>query len=229
MTLPAVAADRGHEPREQTYTVTVTNVNANQWFTPPVIATHGKKNVVFKTGKPASFELKEIAENGNLAPMEAALSNNRRVHDVVVAVSSPMPPLGPGSSITVDIDGSSKTKRLSIASMLICTNDGFTGFNAVKLPRRVGQTVTYYAGAYDAGTEINNQDLADIVPPCQGLNGVVDDMKAPGTGESDPALAEGGVITMHPGIVKDVGDLTPAAHGWDVDAPVMKVTITRNG
>jgi hypothetical protein len=46
--------------------------------------------------------------------------------------------------------------------MLICTNDGFTGVNKLKLPSEIGQSVTVRTQAYDAGTEL----FADLVPPC---------------------------------------------------------------
>jgi hypothetical protein len=110
--------------------------------------------------------------------------------------------------------------------MLICTNDGFTGADAVKLPAQVGTSASGAFFAYDAGTEINTEDLADIVPPCQALSGVSDDMGAPGTGMTDAALAEGGVIHHHGGIVGG-SDLLPSVHGWDTSAHVSMIEITR--
>ena len=60
-------------------------------------------------------------------------------------------------------------------------------------------------------TELNTEDFADIVPPCQGLVGVSSDDA--GTGTTNPALAEGGVIRHHPGI-QGGADLVPEVHGW---------------
>ena len=42
---------------------------------------------------------------------------------------------------------------------------------------------------------------------------------------SNPALAEFGVIAMHPGIIGGIDDLDPGIHGWT--DPVAEVTITR--
>ena len=56
--------------------------------------------------------------------------------------------------------------------MLICTNDGFTGVDGLRLPGAVGQTVVANTAAYDAGTEANTEDFGDIVPPCQAVIGV---------------------------------------------------------
>lgn len=106
--------------------------------------------------------------------------------------------------------------------MLICTNDGFTGLDAVKLPVQVGATATHFTAAYDAGTEVNTEAWSDLVPPCAQLTGFGDQG---GSGVSNPALAEGGVIHMHGGIA-GTADLT-ALHDWV--NPVAEVEITRTG
>jgi hypothetical protein len=113
------------------------------------------------------------------------------------------------------------TRRAGAAQ---CTNDGFTGVNGLRLPRKVGDSVTTVTAGYDAGTEINTEDFAHIVPPCQALIGV--SSGEPGTDTSDPALAEGGVIRHHPGI-QGGSDLQPAVHGWT--DPVARVTVEAIG
>ncbi len=219
--LPAAGAAHA-DPPAAVYEVTITNLTHGQWFTPPLLATHRRPLHVFEVGAPASFELKEIAENGNLAPMIAALSADRHVSEVVVAVAGDPPPLGPGASVTVQISAERGAKFLSMAAMLICTNDGFTGLDRVRLPKRVGRSAHFYADGYDAGTEINTEDFADLVPPCPALTGVP--TTDPGTGASNPALAEGGVIHHHGGILGG-NDLVPAIHGWA--NPVAQIVVTR--
>ena len=76
--------------------------------------------------------------------------------------------------------------------------------------------------SYDAGTELNTEDFADIVPPCQGLIGVTSDDA--GTGMSNPLLAEDGIVIPHAGIIGG-SDLLPQAHGWS--DPVTKIEIER--
>jgi hypothetical protein len=93
-----------------------------------------------------------------------------------------------------------------------------TDVSGLRLPR--SGSITVHTVSYDAGTEINTEKFADIVPPCQGLIGVTGD---PGTGTTNPALAEGGVIHMHEGIQGN-GDLIPSVHGWT--DPVAVLTIT---
>ena len=212
-----------------TYEVSITDLTAGQPLTPPVVATHRAATGMFTVGQPASFALKEIAENGNLAPMIAQLESDKHVADVAAA-SAPLVPAGlPGSamfgdSVTLTVTASEGAKFLSLASMLICTNDGFTGVDALRLPKEVGDVVVVRSAGYDAGTERNTEDFADIVPPCQGLVGVTSG--EPGTGTSNPALAEGGVIHHHPGIAGGA-DLVPAIHGWT--DPVARISVERVG
>lgn len=210
-----------------TYDVTIDNLTAGQPLTPPVIATHRAATGMFTVGRPASFALKEIAENGNLAPMIAQLGADKHVSDSVAA-AAPLVPAGlPGSamfgdSVTLTVTASKGAKFVSFASMLICTNDGFTGVDSLRLPKDVGDAVVVRSAGYDAGTELNTEDFADIVPPCQALVGV--SSGEPGTGSSNPALAEGGVIHHHPGIAGGA-DLVPTIHGWT--DPVAEITVER--
>jgi hypothetical protein len=212
-----------------TYEVTIDNLTAGQPVTPPVVATHRAATGMFTVGQPASFALKEIAENGNLAPMVAQLGADKHVSDSVAA-AAPLVPAGlPGSamfgdSVTLTVTASEGAKFISFASMLICTNDGFTGVDSLRLPKNVGDAVVVRSAGYDAGTETNTEDFADIVPPCQGLVGVTSG--EPGTGTSNPALAEGGVIHHHPGIAGGA-DLVPAIHGWA--DPVAEISVERVG
>jgi hypothetical protein len=208
--------------RTSTYRVTITNLTSGQPFTPPAIALHRGRLNVFHVGQPASLGVKEIAENGNLTPFVDSLTANPRVTNVVVAIAGDPPPLFPGQSVTVDIEAGYGARFLSTVAMLICTNDGFSGASSLRLPLWVGERVRHYAVAYDAGTEINTEDFADLVPPCPALTGVPSD--EPGTGVSNPALAQNGVVRRHRNI-KGIADLIPAIHSWR--EPVMKIEVLR--
>lgn len=216
---PTAAGAYGHST-ERTYLVTIENLTDGQPFTPPVAATHSKKVGVFSVGDAASAAVQGLAENGDVPGLAGELGANKKVSDVVVADAAG--PVLPGGSITFEITSERGQRRLSIASMLICTNDGFTGLDGLRLPRAGGVPTEVYLNAYDAGTEVNTELFGDLVPPCGPLTGAHDGSL--GTGASNPALAENGVITTHPGIVGGA-DLDPAVHDWD--DPVAKVTITR--
>ncbi|MDX1396495.1 MAG: spondin domain-containing protein [Gemmatimonadota bacterium] len=228
MSVDGLEAEAGIQNRNggasvaRTYEVTVYNLTGGQPFTPPLVATHQGAADLFDVGSPASVGVQQIAENGNLGPMLSALGASDHVSDIVVAVAGEPPPVMAGGSVTFEIDAEPGARFLSFISMLICTNDGFTGVDRLKLPSQVGRSVTRSLAAYDAGTEVNTEDFSDLVPPCPALTGIQN--PPPGTGMSDPALAENGVIHHHPGIAGTAG-LQPGLHGWT--NPVAMVAVTR--
>ena len=230
LSLVAVApATASADPPVATYEVTITNLTSGQPFTQPVVAVHRASTGIFDVGAVASPEIVAVAENGNIGLLQTALANDKHVADQVSATAPVVPGGLPssgmfGDQVTLTITGEGGAGYLSWASMFICTNDGFTGIDSLRLPKAVGDSVEVTTQGYDAGSEINTEDFADIVPPCQGLVGVTTD--DPGTGVSNPALAENGVIAHHPGIVGGV-DLLTGVHGWD--DPVAHVEIVRVG
>src|SRR5918999_6558598 len=76
-----------------TYGVTISDLTSGQPLTPPVVATHRAATGMFTVGQPASFALKEIAENGNLAPMIAQVESDKHVADSAAA-TAPLVPAG---------------------------------------------------------------------------------------------------------------------------------------
>ncbi|MGH3650170.1 MAG: spondin domain-containing protein [Acidimicrobiia bacterium] len=217
---PAASAD---EPR--TYQVTVTNLTSGQPFTPALVATHKGNDGLFTVGAPASVGLQEISENGNLDPMAARVSNDASFAELVIQTGATgVPPVMPGETVSFAIAGGPPFNFISWTSMLICSNDGFTGVDSLKLPNEVGESISVSTQGYDAGTEINTEMWADLVPPCGPLTG--QDNMGQGTGMSNPALAENGVIHHHSGIL-GVGDLDPAINNWA--NPVATITVERTG
>ena len=209
----APAAATGSHSPDYTYQVTVTNLSENQTLTPVVAATHANDFKLFKRGQEASNGIQQLTENGGVPVLVDELNGSSKVETVSVIGSAP---LAPGESASTLLTTDRHHRRLSVAAMLICTNDGFTGRSSVRLPGGVGNERTFYARAFDAGTEINTQAYSDLVPPCDGLGQ---------TGTSNPDLAENGVVRNHRGIVDGVGDLSVADHGWD--EPVLEITVER--
>ncbi|MEO0346052.1 MAG: spondin domain-containing protein [Pseudomonadota bacterium] len=223
ITLPTAAADDDNW-RGATYRVTITNLTTGQPFTPPVLAVHNRRANVFALGTPASEGVRQIAENGNNAPLVEALRADYNVREVLEGTAPVVPAANPGgtpfdsqASFTFRTRGNAR--YVSFVSMLICTNDGFTGINTIRLPRT---STTILARGYETRTEQNTEDFADIVPPCQGLIGVSSDDA--GTGESNPALGENGIVIPHQGVVGD-NDLVSRVHNWA--DPVAKIVIER--
>ena len=149
----------------KTYKVTISNLTSRQALTPPVLLTHSNKTGIFTLGEAASSDIQEIAENGNSVPLMATLGVDVEVHEVVAGMVPLVPANNPGgtgfaSSETFTITTKGEAKLLSFASMLICTNDGFTGLDSIKLPDK---KMTVFSVAYDARTETNTEDFADMV------------------------------------------------------------------
>jgi hypothetical protein len=196
------------------YRVTIQNLTAGQPFSPAVVATHRAGISMFRVGRAASHELEAIAEDGNQGPMASLLGGLSGVTQVV-DVGVPLTPNGTvvGSftdAVTVDIMAR-PGERLSIATMLICTNDGFTGLDRARLPRR-GARIFWLSG-YDAGTEDNTEASGDIVDPCSGLGpfGLAGDPNGNGNDavDTDPQMR----IQHHPGIRGEETFLRPSTFG----------------
>jgi hypothetical protein len=205
----------------------VTNLTPYQPFTPPAVALHRPSVEVFAVGDPANTAVREIAENGNLDPLLDLIDSTNAIRGAAVGEGPLVPTSDPGDTgfpyfAELHVDADASARYLSFVSMLVATNDGFVGLDTVPLPQEVNGSVTYFAQGYDAGTEQNTEQFADLVPPAQALTGENRDGIA-GTGESDPALAEDGVITPHPGIT-GVGDV-PEAFDWA--EPAASVVVER--
>ncbi len=206
----------------QNYSVTVENITGGQYFTPVNFAAHGSDADVFSVGRAPSPGVAAVAELGAVpvleAELQAAIDNQGRGVSGVGA--GPEGPIGPGE--TRNFDFTTDRDRLSIVSMVICTNDGFAGLDSKHLPRWQGDTITYYLPAYDAGAELNTELRDDIVPApfCSTPVG------APGgNGEDQPEIDGFNRINFHP-TLRGVGDL-PDSFDWQ--GPVLKVTVTNNG
>ncbi len=188
------------------YQVTITNITNSINFTPILLASHRKGVSLYELGSPASDELTAIAEGGDIAPLAAVLQDDPRVADVLDTGGL----LGPGESVTVTVSATHGAHNISMASMMLPTNDGFIALNSVKAPRH--GTATYYSPGYDAGTEPNDELCISIPGPTCGGEG-----PSPGTdGE--------GYVHINRGI-HGIGDLLPDVYDWR--NPVAKITISR--
>ncbi|MGD8353171.1 MAG: spondin domain-containing protein [Pseudomonadota bacterium] len=206
--------------------ISVTNLTTGTYFTPLIIAAHDGDNSIFTAGEPASSSVEILAECGDftgvLADMNAAGADT--------LVNPAEGPLAPGATATGKLMTSRGNKYLSLAAMLIPTNDGFVGLDSLPIPRATG-TYIYYLYGYDAGTEVNDEVLftegCDASTP--GIPG--DPTGLAGTGGTGVASVEPNMtVHVHPGVVGDLdpaggaSDLSSAYHDWV--NPVAKLVIT---
>ncbi len=189
------------------YEVTITNLTRGQTFTPIMVASHKKGQYLFELGQPASDELATLAESGNSQPLQDALKSQGLAYDTVSTGGL----LGPGESVTVRVRAFGRYSYISLASMLIPSNDAFIAVNGVKAPR--GHHVqTAISLAYDAGSEANDELCANIPGPYCGGQG----LSAGDGGE--------GYVHVHAGI-HGSGDLAPATFDWR--NPTARIVIKR--
>ncbi len=190
------------------FEVTVTNITKGEVFTPIMVASHRHGVKLFEIGEPADQDLEMLAEGGDTVPLSNSLLSSGLALDVVTAEG----PLLPGHSVTLSVKTDNRNSHVSVASMLVPTNDAFIAVNGIHGPRG-NKSKTVYSPAYDAGTE-ENDELCDNIPgppfAC--------------TGEGFNAESGEGYVYIHPGIQGN-GDLESSAYDWN--NPVAKITIKR--
>jgi len=210
--------DNASDAATRVYEITIANLTTGQPLSPGVVVAHTREASLFAPGAAASEGVRLIAEQGDPSAAVGDLSGAQGINQVVNTGAPIHRNGGPGpSSLTISLEASANANRLSLAVMLICTNDGFAGLNSVKLPGGFAPA-TFYAMGYDAGTEVNDETSTSIVDPC----GVIGPVALAADGDS--RTPQGGVVTMHPGI-QGGGALVPGAHGWT--EPVARVTVRR--
>ena len=163
-----------------TYSVSVTNVTAGQPMSPVLVTS----NSIFSVGQSASVALEKLAEGGD----------NSELLDTNGVSGAGL--LTPGSSETLELTTTSKT--ISLATMLVKTNDGFAGVNELDLSAlSVGESTTLYASVYDSGTEANSETNTTVAAfGVEGFSATRDD--------SD-------IVTLHSGVISNEDGLASSA------------------
>jgi hypothetical protein len=145
------------------YRVTITNITPGQTFTPQLVVTHARNYAMFNLGSPASDALEIMAEGGDTGPLMEEVAD--RATDMLTIDGL----LGPGETTSTVVTGIPGQDFISIAAMLIPTNDNFIALNRLRLPES-GAALLLVPG-YDAGTEENDQSCASIPGPRCGGEG----------------------------------------------------------
>jgi hypothetical protein len=195
---------------EYSYSITLTNLTYAQPLSPIAVALHGDTKM-WQVGQSASVALEKLAEGGDNADFLALTSN-------MAAISSEGA-VPPGASVTVDISTTEPTANyLTVATMLVNTNDAFSGLTGVDISTLdLNQEKSWSLSVYDSGTELNSETVGTIPGPADGGVGYEatrDDIDLVGY--------HSGVVSQDDGLSSSV--LTQA-HRFD--NPAIKVTITR--
>ncbi len=197
------------------YEVTITNITLGQTFTPQLVVTHPGDIQLFELGAPPSEALAIMAEGGDTGPLADTVANDATGVQTIPGL------LAPGMSVTTTIEGSARDGYLSVAAMLIPTNDAFMALNRVPLPNNRSTGETFLVPAYDAGSEFNDQSCQNMPGPRCGGEGF-----SPEPGEGYVHISNG----FHDIGEVDAGGfevLGPRVYDWR--NPVASIRVTRIG
>jgi Spondin_N len=206
--------------------VSVENLTRGMFFTPLAVAAHPENSPLFTLGASASDQIQAMAEGGDLSGIETALTALGATQSNNPAAGLLIP--GASTSTTLNTDGTSNV-MLSIVGMILPSNDGFIALNNIEIPTAAG-SYTYYAKAYDAGTEANDEIVGSGAVGEAGFPApgpVAATLGSNGTGVMTTAE---GFIHIHRGALGDldasggVSDLDSTAHRWL--NPIAKITVT---
>ncbi len=197
------------------YQVTVTNLSEAQPLSPVAVILHRSGYHTWKIGTAASDSLEQLAEGG----IPAALLAEASAHTSVTATAADNAAIPPGASSSIIIQSPLHGDlALSLATMLVNTNDGFTGLDAEPLGTLSRQeSRSILVAAYDAGTEANSETAATVPGPAaggEGYNSARDDRNSVG--------GHPGVVSIDDGLGSSVLN---ASHRFD--NPIARITITR--
>jgi hypothetical protein len=194
-----------HADKLMHYRVTIDNLS-EQPFSPNLAVTHDGDLRMYKKEGPASAELGAIVDNGNhQSSMFDRLYNDRHVTEVIdIGV-----PLAAKEATTFGITAQ-PGNRLSLASMVVCTNNGFTGLNRARLPKRGAEIL------WAAGMEANTELSTDFEEPCGAF--------APGSLPRDPNRHENSAAKITITRVSDDANKFLARLSSDGEVPPIKTT-----
>lgn len=215
------------------YSVTVTNLTHGQPMAPSAIVVHEPGYDIFVSGQPASLGLEELAEGGSPALLIGEAQNSIAFLDAVNSEGIN----GPGGTTDIttvlvpelDMDN----VKLSIATMLVDTNDAFAGINAKDISNMaLGESRTFLAPVWDSGTEANTETAATMPGPA--ATGAGGGGAAAGFDAARDDLVD--AVRIHAGVVTKENADDPSMEGLSTsildqsdkfDNPGARIVITR--
>lgn len=224
LTACAVLLGSGVSAQAAELDITITNLTQGMYYTPIIVAAHTSEAAMFRSGEMANEQLQALAEGGDISGMSALLATVSA--DTIENPAAGL--LAPGMMTTTMLSTSDGNNYLSLAAMLLPTNDGFVGLDSWMIPTEAG-TYTFTLNAYDAGTEAN-----DEIVNGGGASGVPGIPAAPGMNSGTGAtgvttMEENTYVHIHRGNLGDddlmagKSDLDNTVHRWL--NPVAKVTV----
>ncbi len=207
--------------------VRVTNLTRGSHFTPLLIAAHPQGTALFEAGMRASVPLQTMAEGGDIGPLVDML----RPLNCELGVDPAQGLLAPGRSATQRLQAGAGTGNvlLSVVAMILPSNDGFIGLNAITIPTTPG-TYHYDLPVYDAGSEANDEKSGSGVTGQPGFPVPPPLVATTPVGGTGIAATAEGFVHIHRGVL---GDHDARGGRSDIDAttqrwlnPAARVVVT---
>lgn len=192
------------------YQITVSNITNAQPLSPIAVLLHDTGEI-WQLGQPASIMLENLAESGDNSQVLAS--------DFAVSNATNGEVLLPGVQTELMISTTDTTATyLSLATMLVNTNDAFTGLSRIDIANlAVNQMLDFRVAVYDAGTEGNSELTGTIPGPADGGEGF------------NEARDDVDYVARHPGVVSANDGLANSIlnNQHKFDNPAMSVKIVR--
>ena len=214
LVLSACGGSSNSSKTNKTYKVTINNVTANQPLSPAAIVLHKPSYHLFQAGQAASAGIENLAEGGS----NQKLLDEASADSGFIASKSGTAPIGPGGSESLELSaGNARGFTLSIAAMLVNTNDAFAGVSSNKIGTlKVGESFSMHIPVWDAGTEANSEAAGSIPGPADGGEG----FNASRAGDANFVAIHQGVVTHADGLTTSVLD---ESHRFDNPGALLRV------
>ncbi len=194
-------------------TISLTNLTHGSHFTPLLISAHIADEHMFESGSAASSNLQAMAEGGDTSGLNTDMTNlNADSHNAAGLTA-------PGATETFNLMTQMTNTQLSVVGMVLPSNDGFVGLDALTIPTVAG-TYTYFLNAYDSGTEANDEIINGA--GAAGVPGIpAEPLGSGGTGATGVAGSDSNaMVHIHRGVIGDTdatggaSDLDSRVHRW---------------
>jgi hypothetical protein len=212
----------------RTYSVTIENLVNSQPLSPGVVVTTraDAASQLYGSGNLITPAMARVAQAGVQTPLVDAYRNATGTTEVI-DVARPITPRGStaggfSDTLTVQLRANANDV-LTVAFMLVCTNDGFVMVDRAELPGMNGNARTMNVYGLDGGVESNTERSEDLADPCSGIGPVPLPGDPNGNDDTTTRTVPQQSFAPHPGITGGA-DLT-SVHYWN--DPVASVTVTR--
>ena len=218
----AACSDNDDDLTTKEFQVSIINLSNNQPMSPVALILHQSDYSGWTLSEAATNGLEVLAEGGdNSAFIAEAQANDTEF----LASSSSEGILAPGASTSLTVTTQEVgVIEMTLATMLVNTNDAFTGSTGISLTSMtVGQEVRYNLPVYDAGTEFNSELAGTIPGPAdggEGFNSTRDDT-------ADQVTRHSGVVGANVDGGLDENPLSALDESHKFDAPIARIVVTR--